>query len=105
MPKLTKYFVSEDGSSLFEDWLVSLDNIPRAIVIRTIRKVADGGAKKSIKALKDGVFEIKIPHGPGLRVYFAEVRGEIILLLVGGIKRNQSKDIKRAKKMWRNYGK
>ncbi len=60
------YFVTENGSSPFEDWLNKLDSVSQAIVSRFVHRVAKGGAKKSIKALKDGVFEIKITHGPGL---------------------------------------
>lgn len=74
-------------------------------MIRTIQRVAKGGARKSTKALKDGVFEMKIPHGRGYRVYFAEDGDEIIILLVGGDKKTQSRDIDKAKEYWRNYGK
>ena len=99
------YFVTENGSSPFEDWLNKLDNVSQAIVSRFVHRVAKGGAKKSIKALKDGVFEIKITHGPGYRVYFAEDGNELIILLVGGDKKTQSRDIDKAKDLWRNYGK
>ena len=59
--------------------------------------------KKHIKSLGDGVFEIKIPHGPGLRVYFAEIENVIMLLLLGGDKSTQTRDIKKAKEYWRQY--
>ena len=103
--KKVKYFVIENGSSPFEGWLNKLDNMAQAIVVRFVQRVAQGGAKKSIKALKDGIFEIKITHGPGYRVYFAEDGNEIIILLVGGAKKTQNRDIEKAKEFWRNYGK
>ncbi len=103
--KKIKYFVTENGNSPFEDWMNKLDNVAQAIVFRFIQRVAKGGAKKSIKVLKDGVFEIKITHGPGYRVYFAEDGNEFIILLVGGDKKTQSRDIDKAKELWRNYGK
>ena len=93
------YYTAENGSSPFSDWLRKLDNLSRAIVVRFIQRVATGGAKKSIKALKDGIFEIKITHGPGYRVYFAEDGDEIIILLVGGDKKTQSRDIEKAKEL------
>ena len=99
------YYTLENGDSPFENWLKKLDNLSRAIVVRFVQRVATGGAKKSIKALKDGIFEIKITHGPGYRVYFAEDGDEIIILLVGGDKKTQSRDIDKAKEYWRNYGK
>ena len=74
-------------------------------MIRLIQRVASGGAKKSVKSLKNGIYEIKTPHGPGYRVYFAEDQGEIIILLAGGDKKTQGRDIEKAKEYWRNYGK
>jgi len=44
-------------------------------------------------------------HGPGYRVYFAEDGDEIIVLLIGGDKKTQGRDIEKAKEYWRNYGK
>ena len=99
------YYTLENGDSPFENWLKKLDNLSRAIVVRFVQRVATGGAKKSIKALKDGIFEIKITHGPGYRVYFAEDGDEIIILLVDGDKKTQSRDIDKAKEYWKNYGK
>ena len=99
------YYTLENGDSPFENWLKKLDNLSRAIVVRFVQRVATGGEKKSIKALKDGIFEIKITHGPGYRVYFAEDGDEIIILLVSGDKKTQSRDIDKAKEYWRNYGK
>lgn len=99
------YYTLENGSSPFADWLKKLDNLSRAIVVRFVQRVATGSAKKSIKALKDGIYEIKITHCPGYRVYFAEDGDEIIILLVGGDKKTQSRDINKAKEYWRNYGK
>jgi putative addiction module killer protein len=99
------YLVLKNGTSPFKDWLSSLDLHHRVIVIRYLQRLANGGSKKSIKALKGGVFEIKIPSGPGLRVYFAETNNELILLILGGTKKTQTTDISTAKTYWRNYGK
>lgn len=103
--KNIKYFVTKSGNSPFENWFNRLENIAKVIVIRIIQRVAKGGARKSVKALKDGVFEIRILHGSGYRVYFAEDGKNLILLLVGGDKKTQSRDIDKAKEYWRNYGK
>ena len=105
MTKRVDYFVTANDKSPFLEWMDNLDLKSQIVVDRFIQRVAQGGAKKSIKSLKDGVFEIKIPHGPGLRVYFGEDGDKLILLLVGGDKGTQKKDITKAKEYWSNYGK
>lgn len=92
-----------NGDEPFKLWIGQLDKSTRAKVYSYIDRVAAGGAKKNIKALGDSVFEVKINYGPGYRVYFGELDGAIILLLVGGVKNSQSRDIKTAKQYWRDY--
>lgn len=92
-----------NGKEPFEDWVRTLPPETRAIIDAYIDRIALGGARKSIQALKDGVFEIKINHGPGWRVYFGEDGKNLILLLLGGDKKTQKNDIKQAKKLWRTY--
>lgn len=87
----------------FQEWIKKLDTQHRASIRVFIDRVANGGGRKNIKALGDGVFEIKIDRGPGFRVYFGEIGNEIILLLVGGDKSTQRRDITTAKEYWRNY--
>lgn len=87
----------------FEEWIKALDKKSKANILAYINRVAYGGGKKNIKPLGDGVFEIKVNYGPGFRVYFAEEGNSIILLLLGGNKKTQSRDIITAKKYWRNH--
>lgn len=99
------YYTLKNGRSPFKTWLKKLDHFDRAVVVRFIQRVANGGAKKSIKALKGEIFEIKIIHGPGYRVYFAKDGEKIIVLLIGGDKRTQNNDIEKAREYWKDYGK
>ncbi len=103
--KQVLYYVDNNGKIPFLDWVNGLDIRGQFIVDRLIKRVAQGGAKRSIKNLKDGLFEIKIPYASGLRVYFAEDGDNIILLLIGGNKGTQKRDIAKAKAYWSNYGK
>jgi putative addiction module killer protein len=90
-------------SEPFEDSMKDLPPKTRAIIDLHIDRVVMGGAKKNVKNLKDGIFEIKIDYGPGYRVYFGELNRNLIVLLIGGDKDSQFRDILRAKKLWREY--
>lgn len=72
------------------------DPVSRAIVVRRIERVA-GGNLGDVRAVGEGVSELRIDHGPGFRVYFVR-RGEtLVVLLCGGDKSSQARDIVRAK--------
>ena len=105
MKKAIDYYVTKNGKAPFLEWNERLELKSQIIVDRFIQRVASGGAKKSIKGLGDGVFEIKIPYASVLRIYFGEDGDNIILLLVGGDKKTQKRDIEKAKEYWREYGK
>jgi putative addiction module killer protein len=55
------------------------------------------------RGVGDGVFELKIDFGPGYRVYFGLDGSELVVLLIGGTKKTQRRDIETAKQYWRNY--
>jgi len=92
-----------NGNEPFKIWINQLDKSARAKVYTYIDRVAAGGAKKNIKVLGEGVIEVKVNYGPGYRIYFGELDSAIILLLVGGDKGSQRRDIKTAKQYWRDY--
>ncbi len=82
---------------IFEQWLTGLkDAVSRAIIVRRIERAAAGNLG-DVRPVGDGVNELRIDHGPGFRVYFVR-RGEaLIVLLCGGDKASQPRDIARAK--------
>ena len=55
------------------------------------------------KAIDRSLYELRLFFGPGYRVYFGEHDGKTVLLLAGGDKSTQSKDIKKAKEYWETY--
>ena len=55
------------------------------------------------KSVGDGVYELRIHKGPGLRVYYALEGEQVVLLIGGGSKKTQIKDIKNAKLLWEEY--
>ena len=104
MSKKLNYYVTDSGEEPFKKWFTKLEKRTQLILIKFIKRVAGGGSKKNIKSLRGGVFEIKIHHGSGYRVYFAQEGDQMILLLLGGNKSSQKSDILRAKKYWSEYG-
>jgi putative addiction module killer protein len=92
----------ESGNSPFATWFNSLDAMTAARVDKYIRRLETGNFS-SAKALRDGVFELKMDFGPGYRVYFGRDGKTIIILLGGGSKRRQSADIAAAIERWKRY--
>ena len=88
----------------FTDWIAGLrdTNVVARIDVR-IRRLSLGNAGDS-KSVGEGVFERRIDHGPGYRVYFLRQGELIVLLRCGGDKRTQDQDIRAAKKLAKEYG-
>lgn len=91
----------EDESSPYEEWFNSLDSLAAAkVAVDKIRM--ELGNLSSVKWFS-GIGEYKIDWGPGYRIYLARDGMTIIVLIGGGTKKHQQKDIKRAIELWENY--
>jgi len=89
-------YLSSDGCDPFKDWLAKLaDRQARARVVVRVQRLRAGNFG-DCKPLADGVWELRIDHGPGYRVYYARAGNALLLLLVGGDKRSQQADITQA---------
>lgn len=102
-PRDVLEYVLENGRCPFKEWIDRLKNVQaRAIVRKRINRVRLGnlGLNRSVGT---GVWELKIDIGPGYRVDYGEDGPKVIVLLCGGDKRTQSKDIDQAKQYWQNY--
>jgi putative addiction module killer protein len=83
----------------FNDWIEKLkDTTWKAKILARIKR-AELGNLGDHKSLGERVFEMRINFGPGYRLYFSKVKGVIIILLSGGDKSSQLKDIKKAKQI------
>jgi len=100
--KKLKYYVDNNGRSTFEKWFNELNNYAAAKITKEIYKLELGNFS-NVEGVGGGVFEQKINFGPGYRVYFGKENMEIIILLCGGSKKDQSTDIKNAKAYWQDY--
>ncbi len=85
----------------FARWFLKLrDRHVRARIDVRIRRLQLGNPG-DVRPAGEGVSELRIDYGPGYRVYFVELGPEEVLLLVGGDKRTQEQDIKKARKLAR----
>ena len=83
----------------FTDWFAKLRDVKaRAAILARIRRFALGNPG-DVKLVGDGVSEMRINHGPGYRVYFMRKGAVVIVLLCGGDKGSQDRDIARAKRL------
>ena len=83
----------------FSKWLLKLqDRAARARIELRIRRLGLG-LMGDVKPVGKGVSELRIDYGPGYRVYFCQQDQVVVILLVGGDKRTQDRDIKTAQKL------
>ncbi|WP_395742238.1 type II toxin-antitoxin system RelE/ParE family toxin [Prosthecobacter sp.] len=88
--------------SPYLDWLETLDwKMQERILARVARMKK--GQFGDCKSLDRGLYELRLFFGPGYRVYFGEHKGKTVIILGGGDKATQSKDIKRAREYWKTY--
>ncbi|QPF82983.1 type II toxin-antitoxin system RelE/ParE family toxin [Bradyrhizobium genosp. L] len=86
-------------TDLFDSWLSNLtDRRAAAKIASRIERLALGNPG-DVKPVGEGVSEMRLAYGPGYRVYYKQTGQRIILILCGGDKSNQDRDIKRAKEI------
>ena len=87
----------------FSKWLGTLKDMrARAKVLVRVERLAHGNPG-DVEPVGEGVSELRIDHGPGYRVYFVQRGMRYVLLLAGGDKRTQKRDIVRAKRLAATY--
>jgi len=96
-------YVTRDGKAVFINWWKRLGDQRAREKIQIQLDRLESGNIGDCKSLSDGLHELRIHYGPGYRVYFGNTGKHIILLLCGGNKASQQRDIKRARKYWRDY--
>ena len=97
-----RYYVSASGDEPFADWFADLESVARAKVTRAIARMEQGNLS-NVKTVGEGVLEYRIDFGPGYRVYFGRDGDTLVILLTGGTKKRQQRDIDAAHAYWRDY--
>ena len=104
MPKEheVRIYATSDGTEPFTEWELGLkDRIARAGIRARIGRLRVGNFGDSKRVGE--VFELRVHVGPGYRVYYGREGNDVVILLCGGDKGSQSRDIKRAEVYWRDY--
>lgn len=86
----------------FDKWFRKLNDLKaKAKILFRIQKLENDEHFGDCKSVGDGILEMRVNFGKGYRVYFKEKEAKIIILLVGGDKSTQQKDIDKAKEIWK----
>jgi putative addiction module killer protein len=97
------YYHEENGRSPFIEWVTALrDKIAKARIATRLRQIESGNFGDA-KPVGEGVTELRIHVGAGYRVYCGRRGQDWVILLCGGDKDSQPKDIARAKALWAEW--
>jgi putative addiction module killer protein len=95
-------YLDEAGRSPFGRWFEDLEATAAAKVTTALARIQQGNFSR-MKGVGAGVFESTIDFGPGYRVYFGKDGDTLVILLGGGTKKRQSRDIALAQERWADY--
>jgi putative addiction module killer protein len=96
-------YVASDGTAHFSRWLSRLSDLRAKAKILIRIKRAESGNVGQHRSVGGGVMEMIVDTGPGYRVYFATAGREALVLLAGGSKRSQRRDIILARERWSDF--
>ena len=97
-------YLERDGRSPYSQWFDDLSAPAAAKVAVAIPRLAQGNFS-NVKGVGSGVYEYRVNFGPGLRIYFGRDGERLVILLAGGTKKRQQKDIEDARARWIDYKK
>lgn len=102
-PREIQVYRSANGRQPFTEWLESIrDKGTQDRVQARVNRLKFGNFG-DFESVGDGVFELRLNFGAGYRVYFGQIGSPVVLLLCGGDKSSQTRDIQRAKNYWLQY--
>jgi putative addiction module killer protein len=93
-----------EKTSEFDKWLKKLkDKKAKARILVRLQRIEENGNFGDCQPIGEGLSELRIHYAAGYRVYLKKHQGHFVLLLAGGDKSTQSKDIEKAKLLWNEY--
>jgi len=98
-----RIYAGSDGQEPFTEWLRGLrDGVTRSRIRQRIARIRLGNFGDA-RSVGEGVQELRIHFGPGYRVYFGRGDDAMVILLCGGDKASQDRDVRRSHEYWREY--
>ena len=98
-----EFYVTPSGRNPFDDWFESIREAHTQSKILTRLGRLKLGNFGDCKSLGDEIAELRIHYGPGIRIYYSKIGNKVLLLLCGGDKGSQSRDINKAKEYLEEY--
>ena len=96
-------YETASGRCPFNIWFENIrERHTRAKILTRLDRLKEGNFG-DCKSLGEGIAELRIHYGPGIRIYYSKIGNRIILLLCGGDKSSQNKDVNKAKKYLKEY--
>ena len=96
------YYIEASGRSPFAAWFDDLSEEGAAKVAVALKRMEQGNLSNA-KSIGEGALEYRIDFGPGYRIYFGYDGKTVVILLAGGTKQRQQRDIEAARKRWADY--
>jgi putative addiction module killer protein len=97
-----RHYVAASGEEPFAEWFAELEAAAGAKIARALVRMEQGNLS-NVKNVGEGVLEYRVEFGPGYRIYFGRDGETIIILLTGGTKKRQQRDIDAARAYWQDY--
>ena len=97
-----RYWIDGKGTNPFQDWFDGLDSTAKTKVTVALKRLEKGNTS-NVAHLSGGISELKIDFGPGYRIYFGQDGPRLVILVAGGTKKRQQRDIDASKERWQRY--
>lgn len=95
-------YLDQNGRSPYAEWFDDLNAQAAAKVATAVTRISQGNFS-NVKGVGRGVFEHTLDFGPGFRIYFGRDGEQLVILLAGGTKKRQQRDIREAIARWQDY--
>lgn len=98
-----RLYQTATGKEPYTEWENSLDKSVVARIDARLTRIREAGNIGTCEPVGDGVYELKFDFGPGYRVYFGLETDTFMILLLGGSKKGQQRDINKSKEYWKDH--